>query len=349
MYVRSVRDLDVGGLHCYLQFPVYKICCKCGHRGFEKLDFVREYARCTRRFEEYVARLCNYMSVKEASLIVGLDWKTVKTIDKNSLREGLPDIRKAELKRIGVDEVAIGKGHRYITVVRDIDTSSVVWVGIGRKELSLDLFFAVLGREKSMGIKVVVMDMWDPYIASVRNNTEAEIVFDKFHVAKKANEALDNIRKKEFAKADPRTRKEWKKKRYIILTREKNLPCEKKETLRTLLDNNETLNTAYILKEQLLNIMDEQDETNAMARLQTWKDNVAESGFEEYRSLVKTLDQHMYGIQNYFKHHLTNAGSEGFNNKINVIKRRSYGFHDTEYLMLKILRLCGKPSSNIRR
>lgn len=337
VYVRCVRDLDVGGLHCYLQYPEYKIFCKCGHRGFERLDFVREYGRCTRRYEGYVARLCDYMSIKEASLIVGLDWKTVKTIDKNSLREGIPDIRWTGLKRIGVDEIAYEKGHKYLTIVRDIDGGGVVWAGIGRKELTLDLFFAVLGREKSREIRVAVMDMWDPYIASVRNNTGAEIVFDKFHIAKKANEALDSIRKKEFTKADPLLRKEWKKKRFIILTREKNLQDEKKETLTTLLESNQSLTRAYILKEQLLDIMDEHDENNAMARLKTWKDNVAESGLEEYRSLEKTLDHYMYGIQNYFKHQLTNAGSEGFNNKINLIKRRAYGFHDIEYFMLKIL------------
>jgi len=91
--------------------------------------------------------------------------------------------------------------------------------------------------------------------------------------------------------------------------------------------------------------MDEHDETNDMARLQTWKANVAESGFKEYQTLVKTLDEFMYGIHNYFKYHLTNTGSEGFNNKVNLIKRRSYGFQNIEYFMLKILRLCGKPSS----
>jgi len=102
------------------------------------------------------------------------------------------------------------------------------------------------------------------------------------------------------------------------------------------------LTKAYILKEQLLHILDEYDWQLAEQRLVTWKKNVLDSGVQEFEKLLKTLDNYMYGILNYFKYHLTNAGSEGFNNKINLIKRRAYGYHDIEYFKLKIQKICGQ-------
>lgn len=343
-HVRVVRDLDFGNLRCYVQFSQYKIYCRCGFRGHEKIDFVREYSRCTKRLEEHVAVLCQYMCIKDASKVSELDWKTVKSIDKTSMRDMLVSLDRADPSVLGVDEIAYEKGHRYLTVVRDVERGCVLWAGIGRKEVTLDLFFAVLGYEKSMKIKAVVMDMWDPYIASVCKNTVADIVFDKFHIAKKAGECIDSIRRKEFRSAGKEERKSWKDKRFLILGRDKNLTDEKRETLQRLLELNQSLYKAYLLKEQLLDILDGRHQNIAVYRLQTWKDNVTESGLKEFQSLVKTLDHYIYGVTAYFKHHITNAGSEGFNNKINIIKRRSYGLQDLEYFMLKILTTCRKPS-----
>ncbi len=343
-HVRVVRDLDFGCLRCYVQFSQYKIYCLCGHRGHEKLDLVREYSRCMKRLEDHVAMLCRYMCIKDASIVAELDWKTVKNIDKMSMRESLVSLDSANPSVLGVDEIAYEKGHKYLTIVRDVEKGCVLWIGIGRKEVTLDLFFAVLGYEKSMRIKAVVMDMWDPYIASVHKNTKAEIVFDKFHIAKKAGECIDTIRRKEFRGAGKEERKEWKDKRFLILGRQKNLSEQKKETLQELLEQNQPLYKAYLLKEQLLDILDGHHQNIAVLRLQTWKNNVTESGLKEFQTLVKTLDYYMYGVTAYFKHHITNAGSEGFNNKINIIKRRSYGLQDLEYLMLKILTTCRKTS-----
>jgi transposase len=344
--VRVVRDLDFCGLHCFVQFSQYKIFCRCcGHRGHEKLDFVREYSHCTRRLEKHVAMLCVHMCIKESSQVVALDWKTVKNIDKMSMRESLVSLDHACPRVLGVDEIAYEKGHKYLTVVRDVENGCVLWTGIGRKEVTLDLFFAVLGYKRSMQVKAVVMDMWDPYIASVRKNTRAEIVFDKFHIAKKASECIDAIRMKKFCNAGKEDRKNWKDKRFLILGRKKNLTEEKKERLQELLELNQPLYKAYLLKEQLLDIMDGHHQNIAAFRIQTWKDNVIESELKEFQGLVKTLDHYMYGVIAYFKHRIINAGSEGFNNKINNIKRRSYGLQDLEYFMLKILTTCRKPSS----
>ncbi len=247
--------------------------------------------------------------------------------------------------RIGVDEVAYEKGHRYLTVVRDIDLGCVIWVGVGRSKETMDRFFIELGVKRD-DIMVCCMDMWDPFIASVREWTSADIVFDKFHIAKKMNEALDGVRKKEFMDKDPAVRRLMKHKRFLILRRKHNVPDDRREELESLLQANETLFKCYILKEELLDILDEPSPLDAILRFTVWAKNIVDSGIQEFQTVLKTLKHYWYGIKNMFKYHLTNAGSEGFNNKIGLVKRRAYGFHDLEYFKLKIIQACGyKPSS----
>ena len=116
---------------------------------------------------------------------------------------------------------------------------------------------------------------------------------------------------------------------------------EKRETLHALMVDNERLYQAYLLKEQALDIFDERDEATALNRLDKWFENVKEAGISQFDAVVKTITSYFYGIVNYFKYRLTNAASEAFNNKINIIKRRAYGFHDLDYFKLKILQSCG--------
>jgi transposase len=322
------------------------VLCSCGYRGFEKFGFLDKYSLYTKRFEDYIALLCEKMTLKDVSRLCRIDWKTAKNIDKKYLAEQIVPISGLNPIRIAVDEIAYEKGHHYITVVRDIDLNRVIWVGLERKKETMDKFFAELGKEKSIRIKIAVMDMWDPYIASVKENCpDAEIIFDKFHVSKKVNEALDSIRKAEFRKADKEERKGMKKKRFLILSRQERLEPEQKETVEDLKEVNAQLYEAYLLKEQVLDIFDEKNWHGAAIRLGKWIANVERLGIEPYIKVIKTIRNYWYGIVNYFKYRLTNAGSEGFNNKINVIKRRAYGFRDTGYFMLKILQSCGWRSS----
>jgi len=191
-------------------------------------------------------------------------------------------------------------------------------------------------------ITAVVVDMWDPYIASVKQHCpSAEIVFDKFHVVKHVNKALDEVRKQEFAKASPEQQLEMKRKRFLILRRHSKLSDEQEEKLDKLMKENETLYMAYLLKEQIADIMDEKQASTAVVRLEEWLENVDESGISKFKKCAQTIRYYIYGIINYFKHQITNAGSEGLNNKINLVKRRAYGYADLDYFMLKIFQACG--------
>ena len=212
----------------------------------------------------------------------------------------------------------------------------------------MDRFFDELGFDKQLQIEVAVTDMWDPYIASLNEHCpRVEIVFDKFHIMKKVNEALDDVRKKEFANTDTDERKRMKKKRFLILKRNDNLTEKQGESLRELMKRNEVLCQAYILKEQIADILDGNEFYIGLTRLNKWMDNVKESGIEPLMKCVKTINNHYSGIANYFRHNITNAASEGFNNKIGVIKRRAYGFWDLDYFMLKIKQACGLMRENV--
>jgi len=282
------------------------------------------------------------MTISDVVMITGLDWKTVKDIDKYYIKKRLVELQYLNPIGLGIDEIAYEKGHKYLTVVRDLDLNCVIWIGLGRKKETLDAFFTLLGEEKQQLINVVVLDMWDPYIASVKEYCPyADIVIDKFHIIKKVNEAVDAIRKQEFAKAKEEERIQMKRKRFIILKRGKNLTECQHEKLQELMENNELLYKAYLLKEQISDIFDEEGYESAMERLEKWIENVNESDISSFKKVVKTLRRYSYGVHNYFRYHITNAGSEGFNTKINIIRRKAYGFWDLEYFKLKIFQSCG--------
>jgi transposase len=244
----------------HLVFKENKIrCCTCGYRGIEYLDFAWPYSRLSKDLENAVAFCTSRMTILDVFIVWDLDWKTVKEIDKRSIQDKMVDLKTLNPTMIGVDEIAYLKGHHYLTIVRDITARRVIWIGFNRKTAKVDEFFTELGPEKSKNITVCCMDMWDPYIASVRKNTLADIVFDKFHIIKKVNEAVDKVRKKVFAQSDKSTRKEMKHKRFLILHRRKNLTEEEDiESLDQILESNQPLYKAYVLKEEIADSFNDQ-------------------------------------------------------------------------------------------
>lgn len=290
--------------------------------------------------ETYVASLAETMSLKDTANVVRLDWKTVKQIDREYIRSLLPDISKLEITRIAMDEIAILKGHKYVTIIRDYDTGVVIRTFMGRKYEDTASALQSLGTGRLARILYVSLDMWDPYIKAVNEKCpNARLIFDKFHVVKKINEALDRVRRTEFANACEAERLNMKRKRYLILSREANLKPQQQEDLDKLVQKNERLHKAYLLKEQILSIFEDTTSTleQIQERIAIWFSNVLSNEIEEFYSVVDTMRTYLYGILNHFKYHMTNAIAEGFNTKINVIKRRAYGFRDVEYFMLKII------------
>lgn len=340
-----IRDLNVFRLKSYLVLHKYRVSCPtCGLRA-EDLGFARPFSHCTVRFEELVAMMCRQTSLKEVAEFLGLDWKTVKDIDKRYLEKQFAVPGYDNLTRIAIDEISSRKGHNYFTIVLDLDRTRVVWVGRGRKKETLDRFFKELGPQKSRNLQAVAIDMWDPYIASI--NTYApgiSIVFDKFHVLKNYSWVIDRVRNSEYNKALKKDKEVIRGTKYLLLKNSENLikneEKDEKKDLRRLLKLNRNLNLVYILKDDLKRLWEYIYPACARRFLSDWIQRANASGIRPLKAFAKTLDRYSYGLINHCLYPIDTAKLEGMNNKIKVIKRKAYGFHDDQYFMLKIKQAC---------
>lgn len=338
-----LRDLDISEHKTWLWVPRYRVHCPtCGIRQAAS-TIARPRARCTRRFERWLFVLTEYMPVKAVSEQESIHWTTVKDAE---IRYIVGLLRKRDLDGItdlGIDEVSEKKGHRYLTLVTDTVKRRVIWVGRGRDRAVLKKFFKWFGKKRTRRIKCVVIDMHDPYELEIREQCRrAALIYDHFHVIKPLSLAIDNIRRRQQNEMPPEGRRYLKHSRFLLLRPREDLSTKQRVRLKDLFAVNKTLSTAYLLKEDLRGVFRRQDPKQARAELRDWKRRVRESGIPELLEYVKMLNRRRFGIQNFLKHRKTNGLSEGFNNVVKTIKKNAYGFHDSQYFRLKILRKCGK-------
>jgi len=220
-----------------LEIEVRRIDCpRCLKVKQEKLDWLADNPFYSKRFAFFVGRRCRVMTIKDVAHETHLDWKTVKELDKQYMREQLRRIGTPASKVIGVDEIAIRKGHTYRIVVSDLLRRRPIWFGgKDRSEQSMDEFFKWLGPKKSKQIGLSVMDIWKAF----RNSTlkpehapGAAILFDKFHVLRHLGEALDNVRKSEYSRLTGKDRRFIKGQKYTLLSHRDNLTTEGRRSIQ---------------------------------------------------------------------------------------------------------------------
>jgi len=242
---------------------------------------------------------------------------------------------------IGIDEVSIRKGHIYRIVVSDLGRGKPIWFGgEDRSEASLDKFYEWLGPKRAKKIRLVVMDMWKAFEKSTRKNVPwAAILYDKFHVMKHLGEALDKVRKMEYARLSGKDRSYIKGQKYTLLSNRENLTLDGRKALKKLLGANKRLNAAYLLKESFGQLWDYQTEGWARRFFENWKDGLKWQRLAPYEKFAKMIERHWDGIAAYSnpENKVSLGFVEGLNNKIRVIQRRAYGLRDEGYLRLKVL------------
>jgi transposase len=340
--VRQIRDLACGDARIYLELEVRRVQCRtCGAVKCEHLQFLADSPFYTKRFAHYVGRRCRSATIKDIAEELKLDWDTVKTLEKQYMRAPLVKAGTPGPKVIGIDEIAIRKGHTYRIVVSDLVRGRPIWFGgADRSEASMAQFYDWLGEKKSRGIRLAVMDMWKPFRnATVARAPQAAILFDKFHVMRHLGEALDKVRKIEYARLAGRDRRYIKGQKYTLLSRRENLTLEGRRALRALLAANKRLNTAYLLKESFGQLWSYEREGWARRFFENWRASLKWQRLEPYQKFAEMIDRHWDGIAAYCKpqNKVSLGFVEGLNNKIRVIQRRAYGLRDEEYLRLKIL------------
>jgi len=337
---KFVRDLNFGDCEMWLQVEYRKVWCDfCGGVRVEHLEFVDTHQRVTRRLAAYAAELCRLgLSVTAVAEHLDLDPKTVKAIDKAALEAEFGETRYDRLRRLAIDEIALKKGQSdYMTVVLDYDSGRVVWMGQGHGVATLDEFFRDMPRAVRDQIQAVAIDMWDPYIKAIRSwCPNADIVFDLFHVVRAFNRIIDDIRNEEFGKADQAGRETLKGSKYLFLKNWGNLKREERIQLHNILALNRRLNTLYWLKDLLKHIWNYWRPAWAAKVIEQWCTVARQDGHRWLATFAKRLERYKYGILNHCQHSIHTSRIEGVNNKIKVIKRVAYGFHDPEYFALKV-------------
>lgn len=309
----------------------------------ERLDWLADNSRYTRRFAFAVGRRCRSATVKDVAEELDLDWDTVKDLDKLYMAEQLRRAGDPAPKVIGIDELSIGPGHSYRIVVSDLERKQPIWFGgRDRSEASMDQFFIWLGAEKSRQIRLAVMDMWKPFRHSTLQASHApnaRIVYDKFHVLRHLGVAIDDVRKSEYARLAGPGRRFIKGQKYTLLSRWENLTEKGREALDLLFNANRRLYRAYLLKEQFGELWSCRSAEDARQFFLRWQQSLLWKRLEPYRRFARMIEQHWDGIVSYCEpgNQVALGFVEGLNNKIRTIQKRAYGFRDENYLRLKIL------------
>ena len=307
----------------------------------ERLEFLADNAHYTKRFAHYVGRRCRGATIKDIADELHLDWDSVKTLEKQYMRAQLAKAGTPGPKRIGIDEISIKKRHTYRIVVSDLDRRRPIWFGgQDRSEASMSQFYAWLGAKKSHRIGLALMDMWKPFRnATQAHAPQAAILFDKFHVVRHLGDALDQVRKAEYARLTGKDRRFIKGQKYTLLSNRENLTLEGRQSLRTLLAANQRLNIAYLLKESFGQLWSYEREGWARRFFEQWRASLKWQRLKPYENFAEMIERHWDGLAAYCQpeNKVSLGFVEGLNNKIRVIQRRAYGLRDEEYLRLKIL------------
>ena len=307
----------------------------------ERLEFLLESALHTQRFARYVGRRCRSGTIKDVAKELHLDWQTVKRLEKQYMREQLERAPQPRPQVVGIDEISIRKGHNYRIVVSDLEKHRPIWFGgADRSEESLDQFYRALGEKQARKVRLAVMDMWKAFRNSTaRNAPQAAILFDKFHVLRHLSEALDKVRKQEYARLSGKGRTFIKGQKYALLSHPQNLKGPARKNLKLLLAANKRLSTAYLLKESFGQLWDYTSEAWARKFFENWRAQLKWQRLKPYEKFAEMIERHWDGIAAYCKpeNKVALGFVEGLNNKIRVIQRRAYGLHDEDYLRLKVL------------
>jgi transposase len=338
---RTFRTVPIGSKPVLLHFKVPRVlCADCGLARQVKLGFADPKKHYTRAFERYALELSAHMTIRDVARHLRVSWDTVKDIQARALwrRFGKPKLHK--LKQIAIDEIAVGKGHHYLTVVLNLLTGAVVFVGDGKGAEALQPFWRRLRRSRAK-VVAVATDLSAASIRAVRDNLPRAVhVFDHFHVIKLVNDKLSALRRALYHQlSGDRDRALLKGTRWLLLKNPENLDGERDEhqRLQEALRLNAPLATAYYLKEDLRQIWSQPDQRTARRVFRDWAARARASGIRLLAQLADTLESYREGILAYYDYPISTGPLEGTNTKIQAMKRQAYGFRDRQFFKLKIL------------
>ena len=336
-FERTFHALPVGRRKQYIVLHGhFQRCESCGGNLREPIDFAEGKVRRIRAFDRLVVDLCLIATIKAVALFLSVGWDLVKAIFKDHLFLRFQRRKLSKIRYIAVDEFAIRKGHHYMTVVIDLETGAVLHAFEGKDAAALTPFLEKLKRKK-VKLKAIAMDMSPAYMQAVRSVFPLlDIVHDPYHVVALVNKAIDETRKDMYRELTGQDRQVMKGSRFLILTGMEKLKPQSLERLMELMEVNEPLYQAYLLKEELRMFWNLPDAQTAESFLESWINQAIALGLKHFVKLANTLREHRQGLLAYFKHRISTGPLEGLNNKIKVLKRQAYGFRDQTYFKLRL-------------
>lgn len=341
---RIVEDLPISEYRTFLKFTPRRIMCPyCKQVHIEKVEGLTPHSRQTNRFRLYIAKKCDDSSISAVARQYGLNDDTVRRIDKEFLSKRELITPPTICKKLGIDEIAIRKGHIYATVFYDHDKRSVIHMVMGRSKEAIEKFFKSKGEDWCSQVEAVTSDLWKPYKNAVKRFLpNATIITDKFHVFKYANDALDLVRREEYIHQSHKATFDLKRAKFLILKPNSLLSAVGRKRIEQLKECNENVYTGYMLKEQIFAFYSINKRDDAEVFLRGWASSCIASKLKPFIDFGKRLLRNAESILEYFFYRVSNGFAEGINNKIKVIKRMAYGFRDFEYFRLKVLASTGQ-------
>ncbi len=338
---RRFRSLPIGSRATFVAFDIPRVECQtCGLVRQVDVSFAEPRRSYTKSFERYALELSRRMTIRDVALHLNVGWDLIKDIQKRDLSQRYAKPKLKHLRCIAIDEIAVAKGHRYLTLVMDLESGAVVFVGDGKGADALKPFWKRLRPSKAK-IAAVAMDMSAGYWgAAMTHLPKAKIVFDHFHVIKLFNDKLSNLRRALYREATDIMHKEvLKGTRWLLLKNPENLDTKKneKQRLEEALALNKPLATAYYMKDDLRRFWEQPGKRFATIFLDGWIRRAEASGIKVLQQMGKTLAAHRSGLLTYYDVMISSGPMEGTNNKIKTMKRQAYGFRDLEFFKLKIL------------
>jgi transposase len=341
VYEREVRDLPCFQFRTTVVIELYRVHCPdCGIKT-ERVEPLPSKAPFSKRFEEEVGQACEGASARQVARRFGLAASTVRAIDLRYLERWKAQRRMPALKQMGVDEIFLGKKQKFITVVSNLETGEPLWFGRERKKETLDWFFQKELSVRQRGkIEAACVDMWKPFRQSMEQWVpQCRIIYDKFHIMKHANEAVEEVRRAEFFRKGGRMRGLVKGKRWLLLTRWVNLTSGRRRDLNALFAMNRRLMKAYLLKESLDRLWTYHYEGAMLRYLQSWIDQLRWQRLAPFQKLAQMLLDHLEGILNYCRTKVPMGVVEAINGNIKMLLRRGRGYKNLRYLLLKAQRM----------
>ena len=348
---REWRDLSMRKLPLKLRYRPRRVeCPRCGVR-VEDFPWAEPWARVTTALSHAVAVLARELSWKGTAREYGLNWKSVATMVKRAVQYGLEHRKRPPVHAIGIDEVSRRKGQVYLTVVYDLERRVLLWVGEDRTEEAVRPFFTQeMGKRRCQTLQLVCMDMWAAYAKLVRDYAvNAQILFDRFHIVKHLNEAVDAARRDLWRQLTTQERVTFKGTRWLLLKNPWNLSSGQKERLSTLVRWNSPLVRAWYLKESFQLFWTYRQPWRAQQHLLKWMNSAMRSRLEPFKKFVGMLRSHLDGVLAWTKTQLSNGAVEGMNNKIKSISHRSFGFRTAENFIAAIYHCCARLPLPVER